>query len=302
MKKIKIATRGSNLALKQVEIVSSKIKENFDIEIHKIKTQGDLILETSLDKIGGKALFVKQLEEYLLNKKAEIAIHSLKDMEVDFAKKTFIGAVLPRLSRKDVLISKYKDIFNLPKNAIIGTSSPRRKAFLSLFRKDLRFKLCRGNIETRINKLNQGFYDAIVLAEAGILRLNLDYSSIIPLEIIPPAAGQGVIAIQCLNSKNNQEINNFIQSICDEKTFYEITAERSLVKNLRGNCQSPISSTAYLTSRGNLCLNASISNKSGTSVLRETIKGKKKDASLLGKELAKNLILKGANEILDLKS
>ena len=168
MEKIKIASRSSRLALKQTEIVSKSLKKFFEIEVVKVSTTGDKFLNKPLAEIGGKGLFVKELERSLLNRDAHIAVHSLKDMEVHIAKDTFIGAIHSRDSRNDVLLGKFKSLSDLPKNAIIGTTSPRRTAFLKYFRNDLTIKLCRGNIESRISKLNENKYDALVLAEAGV--------------------------------------------------------------------------------------------------------------------------------------
>ena len=199
MEKIKIASRSSRLALKQTEIVSKSLKKFFEIEVVKVSTTGDKLLNKPLAEVGGKGLFVKELERSLLNGDAHIAVHSLKDMEVHIAKDTFIGAIHSRDSRNDVLLGKYKSLSDLPKNAIIGTNSPRRTAFLKYFRNDLTIKLCRGNIESRISKLNENKYDALVLAEAGLNRLDINYSYKRPIKDMPPSAGQGAIAIQCLN-------------------------------------------------------------------------------------------------------
>ena len=162
MEKIKIASRSSRLALKQTEIVCESLKKFFEIEVVKVSTTGDKLLNKPLAEVGGKGLFVKELERSLLNGDAHIAVHSLKDMEVHIAKDTFIGAIHSRDSRNDVLLGKYKSLSDLPKNAIIGTTSPRRTAFLKYFRNDLNVKLCRGNIESRISKLNENKYLSLI--------------------------------------------------------------------------------------------------------------------------------------------
>ena len=244
MEKIKIASRSSRLALKQTEIVSESLKKFFEIEVVKVSTTGDKLLNKPLAEVGGKGLFVKELERSLLNGDAHIAVHSLKDMEVHIAKDTFIGAIHSRDSRNDVLLGKFKSLSDLPKNAIIGTTSPRRTAFLKYFRNDLTIKLCRGNIESRISKLNENKYDALVLAEAGLNRLDIDYSCKIPIKVMPPSAGQGAIAIQCLNKIKNKKINEIIFSLNDQKAFFETQAERSFIKTINGNCYSPISVSA----------------------------------------------------------
>ncbi len=297
--KLRIASRSSNLALKQVDIFKERTQGFFNFEIIKIKTKADKRLNDPLYKIGGKGLFVKELEKYLLEDKADVAVHSLKDMETELAVGTFIGAVMPRESRNDVLFSNYPDLFSLPENAIIGTSSPRRTAFLRAFRKDFNIEMCRGNIETRIKKFFNNSFDALILAEAGLKRLQINYSNVISLEILPPPAGQGVIAIQCVDTPKNNKINHIINSINDEKTFNEIISERSLVKNLNGSCRSPISSSANIDSYGYLTLNGYVANVSGTKIINENLTGNVNEADAIGKKLAHRLILKGAQDILN---
>ena len=300
MEKIKIASRSSRLALKQAEIVSESLKKFFEIEIVKVSTTGDKFLNKPLAEIGGKGLFVKELEKSLLNGDAHIAVHSLKDMEVHIAKDTFIGAIHSRDSRNDVLLGKYKSLSDLPKNAIIGTTSPRRTAFLKYFRNDLNVKLCRGNIETRISKLNENKYDALVLAEAGLNRLEINYSYRIPINVMPPSAGQGAIAIQCLNQMKNKKINEIIYSLNDQKAFVETQAERSFIKTINGNCHSPISVSANILDNKTLFMEAYIINTKGTEMIADKIEDDKIDAMTTGELLAKKLIKKGAKKLLEL--
>ena len=300
MEKIKIASRSSRLALKQAEIVSESLKKFFEIEIVKVSTTGDKFLNKPLAEIGGKGLFVKELEKSLLNGDAHIAVHSLKDMEVHIAKDTFIGAIHSRDSRNDVLLGKFKSLSDLPKNAIIGTTSPRRTAFLKYFRNDLNVKLCRGNIETRISKLNENKYDALVLAEAGLNRLEINYSYRIPINVMPPSAGQGAIAIQCLNQMKNKKINEIIYSLNDQKAFVETQAERSFIKTINGNCHSPISVSANILDNKTLFMEAYIINTKGTEMIADKIEDDKIDAMTTGELLAKKLIKKGAKKLLEL--
>ena len=267
MEKIKIASRSSRLALKQTEIVCESLKKFFEIEVVKVSTTGDKLLNKPLAEVGGKGLFVKELERSLLNGDAHIAVHSLKDMEVHIAKDTFIGAIHSRDSRNDVLLGKFKSLSDLPKNAIIGTTSPRRTAFLKYFRNDLTIKLCRGNIESRISKLNENKYDALVLAEAGLNRLDINYSCKIPIKVMPPSAGQGAIAIQCLNKIKNKKINEIIFSLNDQKAFFETQAERSFIKKINGNCYSPISVSANVIDNKTLSIEAYIINTKGTEMI-----------------------------------
>ena len=300
MEKIKIASRSSRLALKQTEIVCESLKKFFEIEVVKVSTTGDKFLNKPLAEVGGKGLFVKELEISLLNGDAHIAVHSLKDMEVHIAKDTFIGAIHSRDSRNDVLLGKYKSLSDLPKNAIIGTTSPRRTAFLKYFRNDLTIKLCRGNIESRISKLNENKYDALVLAEAGLNRLDINYSCKIPIKVMPPSAGQGAIAIQCLNKIKNKKINDIIFSLNDQKAFFETQAERSFIKTINGNCYSPISVSANVIDNKTLSIEAYIINIKGTEMITDKIEGHKTDAMITGELLAKKLIKKGAKKLLEL--
>ncbi len=300
MEKIKIASRSSRLALKQTEIVSESLKKFFEIEVVKVSTTGDKFLNKPLAEIGGKGLFVKELERSLLDGGAHIAVHSLKDMETHIAKNTFIGAIHSRDSRNDVLLGKYKSISDLPKNAIIGTTSPRRTAFLKYFRSDLNVKLCRGNIDSRISKLNENKYDALVLAEAGLNRLDINYSCKIPIKVMPPSAGQGAIAIQCLNQMKNKKINEIIYSLNDQKAFAETQAERSFIKTINGNCYSPISVSANVLDNKTLFMEAYIINTKGTEMIADKIEGDKTNAMITGELLAKKLIKKGAKKLLEL--
>ena len=297
--RLNIVSRSSPLALKQVNIIKKKLSHHFDFNLIKMKTEADKFINKPLHEIGGKGLFVKELEQLLVNKKADIAIHSLKDMETELAKNTYICAVAKRESKHDVLVSEYKNIASLPIKASIGTSSPRRKGFLKAFRPDLNIKQCRGNVETRLNKLKNGEFDGLILAEAGLKRLKIRYNNIISLDIIPPAAGQGVIAIQCHKDLEKQKVDKIFSLINDDKTFYEIQAERSLVKHLGGSCQSPISSSADLDMSGNLILKGSIVNIDGTKILSDKEMGKKEDGENIGKKLAKNLLSSGGNDILN---
>ena len=299
--KIKIATRKSQLALRQVDLVTDALGKNVEATILDIVTSGDKTLEKSLADIGGKGLFIKELENVILNDKADIAVHSMKDMETEIAQNTIISAVLPRGDRSDLLISGYSSFDDLPKGAVIGTSSVRRAAFAKSYRPDLIIKLLRGNVGTRIAKLNNGEFDGIILAKAGLDRLNIDLGYIIPKEIIPPASTQGVIAIQSTNFKNTNlelNINNLLAEINDKKTYYETLAERSFLEFLDGSCRTPISASAYVTENNNLILDGAIAKLDGTVVIKSSISGLMEDAFLLGKELGKEIVSKGGKNLL----
>ena len=299
--KIRIASRKSKLALSQVEIVKNYFDLGIETEILEVTTSGDQILNKSLSEIGGKGLFIKELENFILDGSADIAVHSMKDMETEIALNTQISAVLPRGNRSDVLLGKYSTLDDLPYNAVIGTSSVRRAAFTKSYRPDLVIKLLRGNVETRIQKLEDGYFDAIILAKAGLDRLKIRGGNIIPTELMPPAATQGVIAIQSTTNKNNEfekELNNYLLTINDKKTYFETLAERNLLKTLDGSCRSPISASAHVIENEHLKLYGAIARPDGTKVVKSEIRGLKKDAILLGKNLGMEIISKANGEVI----
>ena len=299
--KIRIASRKSKLALCQVEIVKSYFDLGIETEILEVTTAGDQILNKSLSEIGGKGLFIKELENFILDGSADIAVHSMKDMETEIAQNTQISAVLPRGDRSDVLLGKYSTLDDLPYKAVIGTSSVRRAAFTKSYRPDLVIKLLRGNVGTRIQKLEDGHFDAIILAQAGLDRLKISVGTTIPKEIMPPAATQGAIAIQSTTNKNNQyekDLNNYLFSINDSKTYFEILAERSLLKTLDGSCRSPISASAYVLENERLKLYGAIARLDGTKIVKSEITGLKKDAVLLGKNLGIEMISRANGEVI----
>ena len=298
--KIRIATRKSKLALCQVEILKSYFDLGIETEILEVITSGDQILNKSLSEIGGKGLFIKELEKFILDGSADIAVHSMKDMETEIAQNTVISAVLPRGDRSDILLGKYSTLDDLPYNAVIGTSSVRRAAFTKSYRPDLVIKLLRGNVETRIQKLEDGLFDAIILAKAGLDRLKINIGKQIPSDIMPPAATQGAIAIQSTTNRNNKyekDLNNYLFNINDNETYFETLAERSLLKTLDGSCRSPISASAYIIENDRLKLYGAIARLDGTKVVKSEIVGLKKDAVLLGKNLGTEILSKANGEI-----
>ena len=299
--KIRIATRKSKLALCQVEILKSYFDLGIETEILEVITSGDQILNKSLSKIGGKGLFIKELEKFILDGSADIAVHSMKDMETEIAQNTVISAVLPRGDRSDILLGKYSTLDDLPYNAVIGTSSVRRAAFTKSYRPDLVIKLLRGNVETRIQKLEDGLFDAIILAKAGLDRLKINVGKQIPSDIMPPAATQGAIAIQSTTNRNNKyekDLNNYLLNINDNETYFETLAERSLLKTLNGSCRSPISASAYIIENDRLKLYGAIARLDGTKVVKSEIVGLKKDAVLLGKNLGTEILSKANGKII----
>ena len=299
--KIRIASRKSKLALCQVEILKSYFDFGIETEILEVITSGDQILNKSLSEIGGKGLFIKELEKFILDGSADIAVHSMKDMETEIAQNTAISAVLPRGDRSDVLLGKYSTLDDLPYNAVIGTSSVRRAAFTKSYRPDLVIKLLRGNVETRIQKLEDGLFDAIILAKAGLDRLKINVGKQIPSDIMPPAATQGAIAIQSTTNRNNKyekDLNNYLFNINDNETYFETLAERSLLKTLDGSCRSPISASAYIIENDRLKLYGAIARLDGTKVVKSEIVGLKKDAVLLGINLGTEILSKANGEII----
>ena len=299
--KIRIATRKSKLALCQVEILKSYFDLGIETEILEVITSGDQILNKSLSEIGGKGLFIKELEKFILDGSADIAVHSMKDMETEIAQNTVISAVLPRGDRSDILLGKYSTLDDLPYNAVIGTSSVRRAAFTKSYRPDLVIKLLRGNVETRIQKLEDGLFDAIILAKAGLDRLKINVGKQIPSDIMPPAATQGAIAIQSTTNRNNKyekDLNNYLLNINDNETYFETLAERSLLKTLDGSCRSPISASAYIIENDRLKLYGAIARLDGTKVVKSEIVGLKKDAVLLGKNLGTEILSKVNGKII----
>ena len=299
--KIRIATRKSKLALCQVEILKSYLDLGIETEILEVITPGDQILNKSLSEIGGKGLFIKELEKFILDGSADIAVHSMKDMETEIAQNTVISAVLPRGDRSDILLGKYSTLDDLPYNAVIGTSSVRRAAFTKSYRPDLVIKLLRGNVETRIQKLEDGLFDAIILAKAGLDRLKINVGKQIPSDIMPSAATQGAVAIQSTTNRNNKyekDLNNYLLNINDNETYFETLAERSLLKTLDGSCRSPISASAYIIENDRLKLYGAIARLDGTKVVKSEIVGLKKDAVLLGKNLGTEILSKANGEII----
>ena len=247
-KKIIIGSRGSKLALIYAERARSKILEFCpEVEIKKIKTTGDINQKDRLSEIGGKGLFSKQIENELIDKKIDIAVHALKDMPSDETKDLLTNCFLERNDPREVLISLNNNLIkDLKPNSIVGTSSYRREFQLKKIRSDIKYKLIRGNVDTRLNKLNEKLYDAIILSYAGIKSLKLDQkiSQIFSTKEIIPSVGQGVVALQC--RKNDSEIIKLLEKINHKSTNICVTAERQFLKVLEGDCETPVGAIAYL--------------------------------------------------------
>ena len=266
-KKIIIGSRGSKLALIYAERAKAELKrllKDTEIEIKKITTKGDLIQDVRLSETGGKGLFCKLIEEELINKKIDIAIHALKDLPSIETEGLITNCFLERNDPREILISKNnQDFQKLKKDSIVGTSSFRREFQLKRIRHDLKYKLIRGNVDTRIKKLNENLFDAIILSYAGIKSLNLtnNISQIFSISEIIPSAGQGVIALQC--RKNDDNIIKLLNKINHQKTHCCVLAERNVLKILEGDCETAVGIYAKIIDK-KIILEAELFSLDGT--------------------------------------
>ncbi len=303
MKKIVIATRGSKLALWQSNHIKALIEENnpgVEVELKIIKTTGDKILDVSLAKIGGKGLFLKELEEAMLRGEAQIAVHSLKDVPTVMPEGLRLTCITTREDVRDAMLSqKYRSINDLPKNAVVGTSSLRRKMQLLKLRPDLIIKDLRGNVDTRIKKLKDGEFDAIILASAGINRLGLldavEYIYPISLDEMIPAMGQAALGIETIE---DDEIIKMVSFLDDEDSKIETTIERDFVDRLEGGCQVPIGVNAEVLEDSRVRVRAILGLIDGSEVMNDDRVIDKRDYKDFGKKLADEFIQKGAKELL----
>ncbi len=300
-KEIRIGTRASALALWQANWVKSELEKKYPgmtVTLTKIKTTGDKILDVPLAKVGGKGLFTKEIEEALLRKEVEIAVHSMKDVPTEFPEGLHLACITEREDVRDALISNGVSLKDLKEGALIGTSSLRRQAQLSHFRPDFRMEMLRGNVETRIRKQKEGQFDAIILAAAGVKRLGLadNVSEYISEEISIPAIGQGALGIEC--SIDDKEINELIAFFNHYDTSVAVRAERALLKKLEGGCQVPIAGYATVKS-GRITLKGLVGSVDGKRIVRDSVEGDAKDYNRLGTELAERLLSNGAKEILE---
>jgi len=298
-----IGSRGSELALWQANFVKSvleKKNKNISVEIKIIKTKGDKILDVALSKIGDRSLFTKELEIELLNQRIDLAVHSLKDLQIEIPKGLKLTAVTKRHNVHDVLIARKKGttILNLPEGATVATGSLRRKCQLLHIRPDLNLVELRGNVPSRIKKFLKSDWDAIILARAGVerLKLNKHISSIIKTDIMLPAVGQGALGIE--TRADNKIVNEILKSIHHEDTYKAVLAERALLKTLEGGCQVPIGALAEVKSNG-ILIHALVGALDGSLTFRKKIRGSKNNPEKVGKKLANDLLKAGANIILD---
>jgi hydroxymethylbilane synthase len=287
-----LASRASALAMAQADIVQECLSP-LPSEILSLTTRGDRILDRSLADAGGKGLFVKELERRLLDGDCDAAVHSMKDMETSFADGTVIAAVLPREDRRDALVGRFESLDALPDGAVVGTASVRRKAILLHHRPDLRIELLRGNVNTRLAALADGRYDAIILAMAGLRRLNLDVPHV-PIDpaIMPSAAAQGALSIQTRagGTARNDAVIAACAALNCHQAATEVGAERALLRFLDGSCHTPIAASAGLVADGGLTLDAMILRPDGSAAHRGTLSGPATDADRLGRELGAQLL------------
>jgi len=301
--KIVIGSRGSELALWQSNFIKKELEKrnkNVSVEIKIIKTKGDKILDVALSKIGDKSLFTKELEIQLLNKKIDLAVHSLKDLQTQLPDGLKLSAVSKRHAVEDVLIARKKGttIHTIRENGNVATGSLRRRSQLLHNRPDLTIHELRGNVNSRIKKFLESDWDAIILARAGIERLNLKkyISSYIDKEDMLPAVGQGALGIEI--HEENKIVDEILQSVHHEATYKSVLAERAFLRKLEGGCQVPIGAFAEVKSNG-IYLDGLVGSVDGTITFRKKIRGSSRDPEKVGINLAKDLIKAGAKEILD---
>ncbi|MGR3807277.1 hydroxymethylbilane synthase [Pasteurella testudinis] len=300
-KTIRIATRQSPLAMWQAEFIKARLQTLYpalNIELIPMVTKGDIILDTPLAKIGGKGLFVKELELALLENRADLAVHSMKDVPMEFPQGLGLSVICEREDPHDAFVSnRYTALDDLPQSAVVGTSSLRRQAQLKALRPDLQIHSLRGNVGTRLAKLDNGEYDAIILAASGLKRLGLQQrirSTLCATQSLP-AAGQGALGIE--TRLDDHEINQLLQPLLHPQTACCVTAERAMNRHLQGGCQVPIAGYAELQD-GQIYLKALVANTDGTQILRAEGHAAPEQAEQLGIEVAQQLLAQGAAQIL----
>jgi hydroxymethylbilane synthase len=299
--RIRITTRESPLALWQAEHVRAeliKCHTGLEVELIGITTQGDIILDKPLMEVGGKGLFIKELEQVMLDGNADIAVHSMKDVTIDFPPGLSLPVIMQREDPRDVLISnKYDSLDDLPEGAVIGTSSLRRQCQLKSHRPDFRITTLRGNVGTRLKKLDEGQYDAIILASAGVTRLGLTglVKQYISVDVMLPAVGQGAIGIE--TRSEDEDVIALISPLSDTLTTTQMQAERAFSKKLYGGCHLPIAALATIEA-DTLSISGLVGEVDGSRVISGHIQGPVKEAVSLGERLGESLLEQGADEIL----
>ncbi len=299
-KKLRIGSRGSKLALIYAQNAKERIIQNTDLNeediiIKEISTKGDQVQDVRLSEVGGKGLFSTKIEQELQDKAIDIAVHALKDMPAIETNGLKTNTFLKRNDPREILITKdKKKLRELKSNAIIGTSSYRREFQIKNIRSDLKCKLLRGNVDTRIKKLNEGLYDAIILSYAGIKSLTLEdkISEVFSTEEIIPSAGQGIVALQCRN--NDNAIISILNKVNDQETFQRAHAERNVLKVLEGDCETAVGVHSIMK-KDKIIIEAELFSLDGTQRFYEKKSGKIDQSKKLGEEVGKNLIIKSNN-------
>lgn len=296
--RLRIGSRGSQLALWQANHIGGQLRERgHEVEIQIIHTTGDKITDVALAKVGAKGMFTKEIEEALAAEQIDLAVHSLKDLPTELAEQFEIAAIPPREDPRDALCSaKYSDIEQLPLKARVGTSSLRREAQLKALRPDLEICPLRGNVDTRLRKLESGEYDAIILALSGLRRLDRTelVRQVLPIGVMCPAAGQGALAIEI--RAGDDDVRSALEFLDDASARFETECERTLLKKLGGGCQVPIGANAKFDD-GTLHLEAVVASPDGKVALRESASGN--DSQKLGDSVAKALLNRGGASILE---
>lgn len=301
MTRIRIATRKSALALWQAEYVKAELLRHhpqLQVELVPMSTQGDKILDTPLAKIGGKGLFVKELEQAMLDGRADIAVHSMKDVPVEFPQGLMLHTICPRENPQDAFVSnQFKTLDELPQGAVVGTSSLRRQCQLKALRPDLTVRDLRGNVNTRLAKLDNGEFAAIILAAAGLIRLGFEsrIASLLPVEQSLPANGQGAVGIECRS--DDTAIQQLLAPLEHSATRACVLAERAMNRKLQGGCQVPIGAFAVIEG-DRLWLRGLVGAVDGSEIIRHQVRGPVADAEQLGSALAEHLLAQGAGQIL----
>jgi hydroxymethylbilane synthase len=298
---IRIATRRSPLAMWQADYVRDALmagNPGLTVELVGIATKGDKILDVPLAKVGGKALFVKELETAMLEGEADLAVHSMKDVPMEFPQGLYLPVICPREDPRDAFVSNhYKSLTDLPLGACVGTSSLRRQCQLRSLRPDIRIADLRGNVGTRLGKLDAGEFDAIILAAAGLIRLKLGQriAQSLSTDLSLPAGGQGAVGIEC--REGDDRVLSLLLPLHHNDTADRVIAERALNKRLNGGCQVPIACFAELQG-DELYLRGLVGSSDGKQILRTDIRGHRRDAEQLGISAAEHLLRQGADKIL----
>lgn len=302
MRKIIVGSRRSKLALTQTNWVISQLKEldpSFEFEVKEIVTKGDQILDVTLSKVGGKGLFVKEIEQAMLDKEIDMAVHSMKDMPAELPEGLCIGCIPEREDHRDAFISKdHMKLADLPAGAIIGTSSLRRGAQILAQRPDLEIKWIRGNIDTRLGKLETEDYDAIILAAAGLSRMGWTSNVVTEFldpEVCVPAVGQGALSIEC--REDDEELLGLLGKFASDQVTKTVTAERTFLHKMEGGCQVPIAGYAELLQEEDVKLTVLVASPDGKDIYKETVTGS--DPVQVGEEAAALLTERGAKALID---